>query len=409
MEKQILTGVLAAVLGAPVLTGCNQEENLTTVNTANDPAPLSITVVEKERKGSRVAMDDNNGQYMSADGLLAVRQLTWEKGDTIYAYSPYWVNNKGNTGSGYTPLVIDQYDEYTNSATFTARKLSSYAAGKPLFVYYHGGDMTLPGKASQEAVITRLTRDAKADHTLFAMGAGAKSLKKNPFYLASGYIAEAPADGKLTCSLEGRTAFLCLLLPFGQNLPADVAKALDGKIKYEITVAAKKNNEMGFPIRYSMKFDNENMTLSQDWERDDSKKYGAPLSYTITNVGLTADRNAESLLAGNGRVYLTLPAISYTNLRMEVKMTVTGADSGLLATYFPGLDVANGVTFTWPSDTKKGLSLSFDPNNKDNLKANMVYTAGKTGEVMTFSDGDIYKAPGNGWTIIDGSIINAAN
>lgn len=406
MKRHYLKGIFAAQLAILALTGCSQEEitNGTDNGASAGPAPLTVTVLQKDGKSSRVAFDDENGQYMSADGLLAVKKMTWEAGDTLWAYSPDWTN--GNTTGGYTALVIDKYDQYTENATFRAVNLNKYAAGKPLYIYYHGGETKESYGAGHQEVILRPTRKPEYPETQFAMGAGLKSLKRNALYLTMGYVAEAPADGKITCTLDGRSPLLCFILPFGKGLPADAARALDGKITYEVKVAALRNNKLGFPPRYSIKLDTAGGQLSATWERGLDGTYGDPLKYTITNVGLAEGRSDESLLAGNGRVYLTLPAIKYTGLRMEVTMTVKDADAALVAKYFPGLDVANGVTFTWPSDTTKGLELTFDPNNKDGLKANMVYTAGKTGEVMTFGSDGVYRSPGNGWTIIDESTIN---
>lgn len=406
MKRHYLKGIFAAQLGILALAGCSQEEitNTSDTGTSPEPAPLTVTVVQKDGKSSRVAFDDENGKYMSADGLLAVKKMTWEAGDTIWAYSPDWTNGKA-TG-GYTTLVIDKYDEYTENATFRAVNLNKYAAGKPLYIYYHGGETKESYGAGQQEVVLRPTRKPEYPETQFAMGAGLKSLKRNALYLTMGYVAEAPADGNITCTLEGRSPLLCFILPFGKGLPADAARALDGKITYEVKVAALRNNKLGFPTRYSMKFDTAGGQLSATWEKGTDATYGDPLQYTITNVGLAGGRSDESLLAGNGRVYLTLPAIEYTGLRMEVTMTVKDADAALVAKYFPGLDVANGVTFKWLASSDAKQELEFDPNNEGKHKANMVYTAGKTGEVMIFGSDGVYQSPGNGWTIIDESTIN---
>ena len=424
---------MACTLLASVLAGCsNNDEILNNGDKQETPdsktAPLHITV-GKSSKASRVIINDNDGKNGDSDNaVFAIDSLQWEADDYLWAYSPDYVDPDTQEKGGYTKLKLNSAAG-GQSADFVAVSESKYVPGKPLFIYYHGGNPGSPnGEASSSTVtdgigngtLATFTRpydsDGASSSALFMIGKDAnKTVKDNPYFVRSAYIESVPETGVIpSCTLQGRMPMLSFRLPWGSGLVGTLLKSL-GTMSYTITVACKDDNgKWVFPDKVSLKYD-ENGKLSETVD-----SYGDPLKYTISEIGLT-NPTGQSLLSGNGMVYVSIPAVSYKDLRVEVKITGLDSKQGLLSLLAPGLSVDNQV-LTCPKDLNNGFTFTLNPENSqtdaviglgnamllgshqvtasDLLKHPLLATLGFLGNTL-----GVYEGPGAYWATSDGSLI----
>lgn len=391
--------------------------------------PLTITV-GGEDKSSRVAVNDGNGDGQE-DGITKSISLTWEDGDELVAYSPDYENTDGTNGA-YTTLVLKS-GAGTAKATFVEKTSGSskYVPGKPLYIYYHGGETStsngqaLSAERANGAIATFErpydgTSSTTASSDLFMIGKDAdKSVKENPYFVRSGFVASAPEDGALPdVALEGRMALLSFRLPYGiaNGLVGGISNLL-GTITYDVKIACKRSDTgaFGFPSKIALNA-NTDGTLSETVE-----SWGDPVTYHIEERGLL-NPTGPSLWKGNGMVYVCIPAIKYENLRIEVKLAHLNANS-LVTGFLLGSNAGIlNQTFTWPANSKTngGMNFTINPNNNSGNIANKVYGLG---DVMTVVDTKpsgrlgaivgtlvgtlgVYQNPGEQWTLMDASIID---
>lgn len=426
MKNKIIYGIICGALSLTAMTGCSSDDEAleNSVNTTPNVAPLTITV-GNNAKSSRVIIQDNDGKNTDTSGRITIGDMVWESGDVIWAYSPDYVD--GSTKGGYTRLVCETNG--TNSAVFKpADGVSKYVPGKPLYVYYHGGSRTSSngevsgssvGTGTADSTIAYFTRPYDSDNTnssqLFIYGTDTqKSVKNDPFFVRSAYIAKADSTGNIKCNLEGRMPMLSLRIPLFQGVTTGLTTLL-GAVSYEITVACQdESGNWGFPGKIALKY-NADGTLSQSVVGS----YGSALKYTIAPTGILNANitHPTALIKGNGMVYISIPAIKYNNLRIGVKLNHVGTGTNILKFVLANTDLLT-QTFTYP---KKDQNVSFtvDVNNSGDTEddANNVFA---TGDVMSL-DGDasglpglgfviggtlgIIQGPGAGWGLTDGSII----
>lgn len=433
MRSTVLSGFIACSLLASVFTGCSSNDDLQADGnnqeaSASKVAPLHITV-GKSGKTSRVIINDNDGKNGDSDNaVFAIDSLQWEADDYLWAYSPDYVDPDTQEKGGYTKLKLNSAAG-GQSSDFVAVSESKYVPGKPLFIYYHGGNPGSPNGESSSSTVTdgigdgtlaTFTRPYDSDNAsssaLFMIGKDAnKTVKDNPYFVRSAYIASAPETGVIpNCTLQGRMPMLSFRLPWGSGLVGTLLKSL-GTMSYTITVACKDDNgKWVFPDKVSLKYD-ENGKLSETVD-----SYGDPLKYTISEIGLT-NPTGQSLLSGNGMVYVSIPAVSYKDLRVEVKITGLDSTQGLLSLLAPGLSVDNQV-LTCPKDLNNGFTFTLNPENSqtdaviglgnamllgsheitrsDILKHPILFTLGLLGNTL-----GVYEGPGANWATSDGSLI----
>lgn len=425
MKNNILVGFLSLALCGAAFTGCSNDDIQETVN--QEPvkptvAPLTVTV---EAQKSRIAIGDNNGSDQK-DGFTSLSSIKWEDGDYIWAYSPSYKNSNGTYG-GYTKLKVNTNTISSNQASFSAVGESKYVEGKPLYIYYHGGSMESSMSSNEDSTIAVFERAAD-DGNHFVFGKDTKkSTQNDPYFVYSGYVASAPSDGNISCTLQSRMSMLSFRIPWTKGLVGSLGTGL-GTAKYEIVISCKREDtgKSGFPAKVALKHDS-NGKLTETVE-----SWGDPLTYEIHQAGLT-NPTGELLLAGNGMVYVSIPAVKYTNLRVSVKITQISSKQGLLSVLLPGLDIEN-QGFTYPavkdngtSETvAKGISFTIDPNNGGINNANTVYGMGN---VFKMTDSQIstlplfaqallaplswlggivgvYEGAGNGWSTVNWGLIS---
>lgn len=435
MKNKFLLGFVACALFASVFTGCSNSDDILNnegnkENVDSKVAPLTITI-GKSTKSSRVIIDDNNGKGGSSnDAVFAIDSLKWETSDYLWAYSPDYVDTENNIKGGYTRLKLNSVPG-GQTAQFVADGESKYVSGKPLYIYYHGGNQESPNSlpvdmdATQgvgDGTIATLTRpydnsDDTKSSAVFHLGKDSKkSVKEDPFFLRSAYIESVPNTGVIpNCTLQGRTSLLSLRIPWGHGLVGTLTDLL-GLMQFDITIACKDDDgKWAFPKKVSLKHDSDgNLTETVD-------SYGDPLKFTIDEMGAT-NLKGHPLYLANGMVYVSIPAVNYKNLRVEVKMKNLTTSQGALSILLPNLDIANQV-LTCPA-TDKVLNLNLNPNNIGKYPADYIYGLGN---VLAVGSHDfsglsmknpyywllqglgqvvgVYSIPGKNWVTNDGSLI----
>lgn len=440
MRSKVLLSFISCTLLASTFVGCSNSDDVLNNGDGQEVvtskvAPLNITV-GKNAKSSRVIIDDNNGKGGdSNDAVFAIDSLKWESSDYLWVYSPDYVDPETNKKGGYTQLKLNSAPG-GQTAQFTAVGESKYVPGKPLYIYYHGGNQGSPNGIPSGATVTEgvgdgtvatFTRpyDKDADtksSALFSYGKDAKkSVQDDPFFMRSAYIASAPGDGVIPdCTLQGRMSMLSFRIPWGHGLVSTLTTVL-GTLKYDITIACKdKSGKWVFPDKVSLKHDSEgNLTETVD-------SYGEPLQFTIDEAGLT-NITGSVLYQSNGMVYVSIPAVSYQDLRVQVKVGALSTNQGLLKFLLPALNVDNQVLVCPKTD--KVLNLDLNPNNTGKYPADYIYGLGNIfalgSHQLTWNDlannpalalvggissivGQtigIYSMPGANWQTYDGSLL----
>lgn len=413
--KYLKIGMVACLSGLLVLTGCGSDDVLTDKDETlqNTPLvkPLKLTVGTKT---SRLIVQDNNGKFDKTNQITNIKGLVWETGDVVWAFSPDY--RKANNGGGYTRLICQEAGSST--ASFVADGESQYVPGKPLYVYFHGGSNT-----SSNGVVSGSSIGTMADSTiayferpyssssssanqspeLFLTGKDSKILSTttvksgnaDPFFVYSGYVASAPEDGNVSCSLQSRMPLVGIRLPLLQEGLVSGLTDILGLADYDVEIGCKRANsdKYVFPDQVSLKY-NSDGTLT---EQVDS--WGEPLKFTISQKGLL-DWFGQSIALNNGVFYVSIPAIDYKDLRIDVTFNRVSTTSSLLNKLVPVSLVTQTYTFPKKSQT---LSFSVDVNNKGAYPANYVYGAGN---VMKLSILGIYAGAGEKWETSDYKIVD---
>lgn len=289
VKKSIIYVGCALALFSNVFVSCSSgnepvvgEENL------NKVAPLTVTITSQATRMS--IGEENNGQF----------PLSWEAGDVLYAYSPFYNQGRG----GITVLSYQTIDSQGN-ATFTSAE-GHYVPGD-IYLYYAPGvkPSDIPTDLTQKD--WTLSRKGE-DKSVLIIG---NLIKENPFYVRS---QTAKVDDKGTVTSKPLQGW-CALLKF--NIPERIIKQYWNKDIASIDFTV--NTDKGYPQSVTLPLTFGSTTFGDQWGSSLHDKFST--------------EEAESLYTdlenSNGNVYIPLPPMTdaYSNITISFNITTTKGES----------------------------------------------------------------------------------
>lgn len=284
-------------------------------------------------------------KYNSEDAL----KLTWYEDDYIWAYSP-----KKKFYNKLVPVANQDFGEATR-LRFVSEGKVDYEPEERLILLYSGYKTDDSKGSGVEEAVKQITFK-KRNSTTLAMICGNSedgrvfSDEGNYFFFKAS-SAVVGADGHLTMEASLRSYMPLLRI----GIPASDANDATnlGNLHYTIKVSAKTEEHSdvyGFPesVTYSLLDENTGLGVNNTLAYPDNYyTWGQPYSLKLTpkatsnafkSYSLWDDKDDHTKFELNGYVFIPIPALNYTELKVEVTVEKGNSDtdpdlSGLCGTY----------------------------------------------------------------------------
>lgn len=315
--------------------------------------------VEDNDGGAASALPAISGDISASDGNetrgslkyngQSALKLTWYEDDYIWAYSP-----KKKFYNKLVPVANQDFGEATR-LRFVSEGKVDYEPEERLILLYSGYKTDDSKGSGVEEAVKQITFK-KRNSTTLAMICGNSedgrvfSDEGNYFFFKAS-SAVVGADGHLTMEASLRSYMPLLRI----GIPASDANDATnlGNLHYTIKVSAKTEEHSdvyGFPesVTYSLLDENTGLGVNNTLAYPDNYYiWGQPYSLKLTpkatsnafkSYSLWDDKDDHTKFELNGYVFIPIPALNYTELKVEVTVEKGNSDtdpdlSGLCGTY----------------------------------------------------------------------------